>query len=222
MEKVVNGFWYGSELGELEKLCIKSWIKSGYEFYLWVYDLDIEVPENVVIANANHIVTFSKYFTYNEGHTKGTPVAFSNLFRAQLLYQRGGLYVDLDVLCLKPYDFNKRFVFTEQGHKLSDYHVGTCLIYSQDKGEQIFEDWIDWIDSLKLTSVSHGGLGPDLFTKLVIEHGLKEYVLSKWDYCPIDWESYKDIFKYKSSSYGIHLYRSLWTDEDYKNIGVLK
>jgi len=54
MEKIVNGFWYGSELGKLEKLCINSWIKNGYEFNLWVYDLDIEVPEPVIVRNANH------------------------------------------------------------------------------------------------------------------------------------------------------------------------
>ena len=145
MEKVVNGFWYGSELGELEKLCIESWIKNGYEFYLWVYDLDIEVPDKVVVANANHIVAFSEYFTYDEGHTKGTPVAFSNLFRAELLYQRGGLYTDLDVLCLKSYHFKKRLVFSEQVDSGHDYHVATCILYSENAGEELFKDWIDWI-----------------------------------------------------------------------------
>ena len=232
----VNGFWYGSELGELEKLCINSWIKNGYEFHLWLYD-DIEVPNGVVVKNANDIVSLDQYFTYTKGHTKNTPVAFSNLFRAHLLYQLGGLYVDLDMLCIQPQNFTERFVFTEEGNKLLyDHHlqtghdedyslmaqVGTCLIYAQDKGEQIFEDWIDWIDSLKLTSVSHGGLGPDLFTKLVIEHDLKKYVLPKWTYCPIDWESHKNIWKYRPNSYGIHLYSSIWDDEDHKNIDKLR
>ena len=217
----VNGFWYGSELGELERLCIDSWIKNGYEFHLWLYD-DIEVPKGVVVENANDIVSLDQYFTYSKGHTKNTPVAFSNLFRAHLLYKLGGLYIDLDVLCTQPQNFTERFVFTEQGHKLSDYHVGTCLIYAQDKEEQIFEDWIDWIDSLKSTSVSHGGLGPDLFTKLVIEHDLKKYVLPKWTYCPIDWESHKNIWKYRPNSYGIHLYSSIWDDDDYKNIDRLR
>ena len=99
---IVNGLWYGSELGELEKLCIDSWIENGYKFRLWLYE-DIEVPKDVIVKNANHIVSFDQYFTYSEGHTVGTPVAFSNLFRTQLLYKLGGLYVDLDVLCLKPY-----------------------------------------------------------------------------------------------------------------------
>ena len=85
---IVNGLWYGSELGELEKLCIDSWIENGYKFRLWLYE-DIEVPKDVIVKNANHIVSFDQYFTYSEGHTVGTPVAFSNLFRTQLLYKLG-------------------------------------------------------------------------------------------------------------------------------------
>jgi mannosyltransferase OCH1-like enzyme len=218
MEKVVNGFWYGPELGELEKLCIDSWIKNGYEFYLWVYDLDIEVPDKVVIANANHIVSFTEYFTYSEGHSRGTPVAFSNLFRAQLLYQRGGLYIDLDVLCLKPYEFNEQFVFSEQMDSGWDYHVATCILYSENKGERIFEDWSDWIITKKNKTITHGDLGPNLFTKLITLYNLKEYVLPKEYFCPVDWQSYKDILEYKPDSYGLHLYRSLWNQKDLKKL----
>lgn len=216
---IVNGFWYGSELGELEKLCINSWIKNGYEFYLWLYD-DIEVPENVIIENANNIVSFNQYFTYNEGHTRGTPVAFSNLFRTQLLYQIGGLYSDLDMLCLKPYDFNKRFVFSEQVDSGWDYHVATCILYSKNKEEKIFDDWSDWIISKKSKIITHGDLGPNLLTKLIIEHDLKKYVLPKEYFCPVDWQSYKEIFDYKGDSYGIHLFSSLWDEEDYSKIEI--
>ena len=214
---IVNGFWYGSELGELEKLCIDSWIKNGYEFHLWIYD-DIEVPNGVVVENANHIVSFNQYFTYNEGHSKGTPVAFSNLFRAQLLYQRGGLYTDLDVLCLKLYDFNKRFVFSEQGDSTHSYHVATCILYTKEKGESFFDDWSDWIIAKKNKTITHGDLGPNLFTKLITLYNLKEYVLPKEHFCPVDWESYKDVLEYKPDSYGLHLYRSLWNQKELKKL----
>ena len=214
---IVNGFLYGSELGELEKLCIDSWIENGYEFHLWIYD-DIEVPNDVVVENANHIVSFNQYFTYNEGHSKGTPVAFSNLFRAQLLYQRGGLYTDLDVLCLKLYDFNKRFVFSEQGDSTHSYHVATCILYSENKGERIFDDWSDWMIAKKNKTITHGDLGPNLFTKLITLYNLKEYVLPKEHFCPVDWESYKDVLEYKPDSYGLHLYRSLWNQKELKKL----
>jgi len=223
MEKIVNGFWYGSELGELEKLCINSWIKNGYEFHLWLYG-GVEVPKGVVVENANHIVSFTEYFTYSEGHSRGTPVAFSNLFRAQLLYQKGGLYIDLDVLCLKPYDFNKRFVFSEQIDTGLDGDVATCILYSESVGEELFTDWTDWITAKKNNwrPIAHGDLGPILFTKLITLYNLKEYVLPKEYFCPIGWPSHKDIFDYKGDSYGIHLFGSLWDEEDYKNIERLR
>ena len=220
-EKIVNGLWYGSELGELEKLCIDSWIENGYKFRLWLYE-DIEVPKDVIVKNANHIVSFDQYFTYSEGHTVGTPVAFSNLFRTQLLYKLGGLYVDLDVLCLKPYEFNERFVFSEQVDSGWDYHVATCILYSENKGERIFEDWSDWILAKKNKTITHGDLGPNLFTKLIINNKLQKYVLPKDYFCPIDWQSYKNMFINRPDSYGIHLFGSIWEDEDYKNIDKLR
>ena len=216
----VNGFWYGSELGELEKLCINSWIKNGYEFNLWVYDLDIEVPEPVIVRNANHIVDFREYFTYDEGHSKGTPVAFSNLFRAELLYQRGGLYADLDMFCLKPYHFKKRLVFSEQVDSGWEWHVATCILYSENAGEELFKDWIDWIIAKRNNwrPTTHGDLGPNLITPLIISRDLKEYVLPKEYFCPVDWQSYKDIFDYKGDSYGVHLFNSLWELDERKGI----
>jgi hypothetical protein len=214
---IVNGFWHGSELGELEKLCINSWIKNGYEFHLWVYD-DIKIPKGVVVKNANHIVDLNEYFTYDGGVSKGTPVAFSNLFRAQLLYQKGGLYTDLDMLCLKPYDFSKRFVFSEQGDTTHPYHVATCILYSENAGEELFNDWSDWIISKKNKIITHGDLGPNLFTFLIISNNLKEYVLRKDHFCPVDWESYKNVFDNNFNSYGVHLYRSLWNEKELKKM----
>ena len=216
---IVNGFWYGSELGELEKLCINSWIKNGYEFHLWLYD-DIEVPKGVVVKNADEIIYFNQYFTYDGGVSKGTPVAFSNLFRARLLYKLGGLYTDLDVFCLKPYDFNKRFVFSEQIDTGLDEDVATCILYSESVGEELFTDWTDWITAKKNNwrPIAHGDLGPILFTKLITLYNLKEYVLPKEHFCPVDWESYKDVLEHKFDSYGVHLYRSLWNQKELKKL----
>ena len=146
---IVNGFWFG-ELGEVQQKCIDSWENNGYEFKLWDE------------SNCDWIVSTDEYFTYKHGHSKGTPVAFSNLFRAELLFQQGGLYVDLDMLCLKPYEFNKRL------------------------------------------------------TPLVEQYGHKDYVLPKEYFCPIDWQSYEDIFTYDGDAYGLHLYNSIWSKEDYE------
>ena len=81
----------------------------------------------------------------------------------------------------------------------------------------------DWIIAKRNNwrPTTHGDLGPNLITPLIISRDLKEYVLPKEYFCPVDWQSYKDIFNYKGDSYGIHLFGSIWNDEDYKNIGIL-
>ena len=38
-DKIVNGFWIG-DLGKLQLLSIKSFLKNGYRYKLWVYDLE--------------------------------------------------------------------------------------------------------------------------------------------------------------------------------------
>ena len=134
------------------------------------------------------------------------------------------MYIDLDVLCLKPYHFKKRLVFSEQVDSGHDYHVATCILYSENAGEELFEDWIDWIIAKRNNwrPTTHGDLGPNLLTPLIISRDVKEYVLPKHYFCPVDWQSHKDIFDYKGDSYGIHLFGSVWNEEDYKNIGRLR
>ena len=103
---IVNGFWYGKEIDELSIYCIQSWIKKGFEFHLWSYNKT--QVEGAISKNASLILKEDQYFTYDGGHSAGSPVAFSNLFRAELLYQKGGLYVDLDMLCVNAFNFTDK------------------------------------------------------------------------------------------------------------------
>ncbi|MDP7368598.1 MAG: hypothetical protein QGH83_15225, partial [Candidatus Pacebacteria bacterium] len=105
-----------------------------------------------------------------------------------------------------------------QGDSTRNYHVATCILYSKNKGEKIFDDWSDWILSLKYETITHGDLGPNLFTKLIIDNKLEKYVLSKEYFCPVDWELYKDVLEHNFDSYGVHLYRSLWSRKDLEKL----
>jgi len=217
----VNGFWYGEQIDELSLFCINSWISNGYEFYLWTYNTDIEI-EGVTVKNAEDLLPFMSYFTYDKGHSAGTPVAFSNYFRAILLYEIGGLYVDLDMLCIKPYSFTKDYVFCKQHHSAYPISIGTSIIFSKRNKNRIFKQWADSILYKAKGSIRHGDLGPDLFTSLVIKNKLLHYTLEKQYFNPIDWENSNEMFKVRVDSYGMHLFSSQWTIDDYSNIKILK
>lgn len=227
---IVNGFWYGKEIDELSIYCIQSWIKKGFEFHLWSYNKT--QVEGAITKNASLILKEDQYFTYDGGHSAGSPVAFSNLFRAELLYQKGGLYVDLDMLCVNAFNFSdKRFVFSKQGHNAMDWleskygkklSVATSIIYSKNKGEKIFKEWVKNINELRINKIKHGDLGPDLFTKLVIENKLEKYLYKKEYFCPADFYNFSLLLERKYNSWTVHLYSSMWEEEFYYKFKLLK
>lgn len=121
--KIVHGLWVGNKLSSLELLTIYSFIEHGHEFHLWTYNrLDNELPENVIIRDANKIIPESDIFrrnyddpTFKIGKNSiGSP--FSDLFRYKLLYEYGGWWVDMDVTCLKPLNIDSDYFF--RGHSL--------------------------------------------------------------------------------------------------------
>lgn len=218
---IVNGFWHGEQIDELSLFCINSWIKNGYEFHLWTFNKDISV-KNATIKDARVLTPSSSYFTYDRGHSAGSPVAFSNYFRAVLLYELGGLYVDLDMLCIKPYNFTQEYVFCKQQHSAYPLSIGTGIIYTNRNKNRIFKEWRDSILEKRKNPITHGDLGPDLFTRLIVKNKLLHYTLSKEYFNPVDWEDPDKMFEKKLDTFGIHLYCSQWKKEDYSKIGILK
>lgn len=114
--KIVHGLWIGSHLSIIELLCLQSFIDQGHEFHLWLYDsLETEPPKEVVVCDASLIIPRDKVFCYKYpnqfGHGKGSYAGFSDIFRYKLLYEKGGWWSDMDVICLKRFDFDEEYVF---------------------------------------------------------------------------------------------------------------
>lgn len=97
--RVINSFWYGSELTEIGELCINSFLKNGFEFKLWTYDLNLKVPKGCELMDASKILKKELLFR----HKEESWVPFSIWFRFKLLYERGGAWTDMDIICLKPF-----------------------------------------------------------------------------------------------------------------------
>ena len=45
---------------------------------------------------------------------KNTFLPFSDIFRYKMLYENGGYWVDLDMICLKKLNFKEPFVFSSE------------------------------------------------------------------------------------------------------------
>jgi glycosyltransferase involved in cell wall biosynthesis len=114
---VVHGLWIGTKLSRLERLTMQSFVRHGHPFNLWVYDeLDDAPPPGVALRDAAAILPRNRIFLKAEqdpgaGVGRRSYGPFSDLFRYKLLHDEGGIWVDMDVTCLKPFDFAEPYVF---------------------------------------------------------------------------------------------------------------
>ena len=106
---VVQSFWIGAELSILEKLAMSSFLAHGDEFNLYTYDDLDGVLAGVNIKDANSVLPEKEVFMAH-----GSYAGFAEWFRFKLIRQTGRFWVDLDVVCLKPFDFEDQIVFGNQ------------------------------------------------------------------------------------------------------------
>ena len=102
-KRVVRAVWSGSPLSVYEQLSLASFVYQGHAVELFSYD-EIEVPHGVQLSDARRILPYSSRFSYSTPPAKGSFAAFSNVFRFKMLYELGGIWADLDTLCLKKID----------------------------------------------------------------------------------------------------------------------
>ena len=109
---VVHGLWIDKRLSLMEQLTLRSFVACGHRFVLWVYGkLRHDVPPGVEICDAALIIPLERVFCYKAGPRPGSYAGFSDLFRYKLLYDCGGWWSDLDMVCLKPLDFDQWYAF---------------------------------------------------------------------------------------------------------------
>ena len=101
-------FWHGAPLSRIEQLSMVSFIANGHRVELHVYEAPRDVPPDIEIVDATSVLPRSALFTHQR---TGSPGPFADWFRYRLLHQRGGIWADTDVVCLRPLDYDDPVVF---------------------------------------------------------------------------------------------------------------
>ena len=86
---------------DFRELCLRSFLQCGHAVELYTYD-EVEAPPGVRLCDANAVLPELEVFAYADGPAKGSFAAFSNLIRFKILAEKGGIWADADMLCLKP------------------------------------------------------------------------------------------------------------------------
>ncbi|MGJ1330126.1 MULTISPECIES: glycosyltransferase [Bacteroidota] len=213
--KIIRSLWIGRELSKIELLCICSFLKNGHEFHLYCYEDIYNIPEGVKIKDANEIFPANEIFLDSIGSLAG----FSDMFRYKLIYEYGGWWTDMDIICLKPLDFSQDFVFaTERFRYLNEqeYLTASCIFKSPPKSE-FLSDLINYIEINKntITPLPWSSFGPRLLHQILKNYDSKPYIQCPNIFCPINWDELHIFFESdftidETSCYTIHLWNEMW------------
>ena len=211
MNKVIQGLWIGAELSLMEQLSIASFLQNGHEYHLYVYDEPKNIPAATVVKDANEILPSSKIFQY-----KQTPsyAGFSNFFRYKLLLDRGGWWIDMDTICLRPFDFSEEYVFSSEMDRGSEV-INSGIIKAPPGSDTMRYAW-DVCRSKNPAELVWGETGPRLMGEAVRKFSLERYKKSHHVFCPLGYHEWQRLLepgaaiRQDENVYAIHLWNEKW------------
>lgn len=230
---VVQSLWIGDQLSLMEIYSIKSFLNLGMEFHLYTYNKVKGVPKGTKIKDANKILPQATVFKLQE-----TFLPFSDIWRYKLLYEKGGYWVDLDIMATKVFDFKEDFVFASErtiqkgAYAMKvPYVYQICVLKAPPKSKfykELFETCMD---------TQNKGKNKDkikymrIMRKQIDKYNYKKYVKPPQTFCHLDWWYAKDAFMPKekyddkygvkakpldemfTKTYAIHFWRNLVTNK---------
>jgi len=202
--KSVSMFWFGSQPGLYEKLCISSFLHFDYVVKFYTYDFTIDIPDGAIKMDASEILP--RELVFENASSAGSYSSFSNLFRYSLIESRGETWVDSDVYCLTPKLPEDNYLFGFE----DDTWINSAVLRLP----------VGSIASKKLLDEAKrnpngavwGTTGPKLLTRILRESGMDSLAKPKEFFYPIHYTDIWRLFDPKELD---------WTEESLKQAKTL-
>ena len=227
---IVQSLWIGPPLSNLEILSIISFLKCGHSFHLYLYDKIENIPKGVIIKDANQILPFKELQFLQDDK-----LPFSDIFRYKMLYEKGGYWVDLDMICLRKLDFKESYVFSSERtiqkgglrNRKGTFTSNIGILKAPKKSKfylELYQECLKIVNKKKKASKPIQFMV--LMRKFLEKYEFKKYVKPPEYFCPLDWWNTKEAFyppccpdkydvigypvkKILRNSYSVHMWRSL-------------
>lgn len=213
MHHTFQSFWWGEKLTRYAAVCLRSFIDRGHSFDLYSFNPDLAVPSGVRLRAATELFKIDDMFFYRTGRGNSSPSAFSNLFRYKLLADRGGWWVDTDVVCLASElpSFDTFFA-------LQDENVINCAVMYFPAGHAAMIQCYEEAQRAG-RDIVWGQTGPRLFTRILGEQGLSHHARPSATCYPLHWHQaldaldparMREICSNTASSLFFHLWNEIY------------
>lgn len=114
-------FWVGDTLGPIEIASLRSFLRQGDRITVYSPGPLLGLPDGVLWRNASEVMPADRIIRHRK---TGSPALHSDLFRYQLMAKTDQIWVDLDVIALRPFQFESDWVF---GFETADEVNGAVL-----------------------------------------------------------------------------------------------
>ena len=187
---VVKGLWIGESLSEIEIISIKSFQKQGHIFELFTYGEVKNIPSKTVVRDGN-----------------------------EMLYDEGGTWVDLDMICIQPFIFNDKFIFSSERTKqkgafssLLEETPSNNILKSPAK-ETFYLDLFSKC-FLNRKNVKKNTQFLVYMKELICKYEYEDYVKPAQFFNPIDWWNCKEFLYSRAESFPSKYGTTAYTRED--------
>lgn len=213
-----------------------SFVANGHAVRLHVYDEPANVPHGVTLADASEVLPREHLFAHRQS---GSFALFADWFRYRLLRDRGGLWVDTDVVCLKPLDYGGEEIYGWQdgqtlnnavlglprGHRLAEWMASVCehpnrfLPYDSSKTRR--RKLQRMLLRQHRADAAWGETGPQGLTAAARHLDCTASALPFWHFYPIHYMNWQTVFDgtlpadapLVAGSYALHLWNEMARQE---------
>lgn len=212
MPDVIQSLWIGGRLSIMEQLSIRSFQAHGHQFVLYVYEDVDGVPPGTILMDASRVIPASRIFTYREHRTYA---GFANFFRYKLLLEKGGWFVDADMVCLRRFDFQDDYVFSSEG-RLEERQLVNVGAIKAPAGSAVLEYAWRACERMDTAALKWSQCGPALLGQAVDTHALAPHVQPWPVFCPVHFSAWRRVlepspaWQFPPETRAIHLWNELW------------
>jgi hypothetical protein len=179
-----GSLWIGNPLSKVEQTALASFIYYKHSFTLFVYDMDMKVPNGIVKEDANKIIPESEIFKVQNSYGP-----FADMFRYTMIQKTGLTWTDTDSICLRSdWDFGDYLFGFEEDQRLAN----GILRMPQDS------DLINFLikNSVKYdkSKIVWSEIGPLLVTKGANKYNVLKYAQPPEVFYPVHFWQWKKIW----------------------------
>jgi len=185
-----SSFWHGGALHPFAYACLASFPQAGATIRLYSYDLRLEVPPGVGLADARAIVPDESQVRRYFAAGKPSIATFADMFRYRMIRNTGSCWVDTDFVCLvKPEFAGEPYVFCRQADAVSTLLVNNAVLRLPPSDPALAE-LVATAESAIDVDQKWGALGPFLLTPVLEKHGLYRKALDPHACYPVEPEQF--------------------------------